>query len=421
MIFSRSIARKYVSILRIMGVEVNSTKSLISYSLCEFAKRYWYKGIGVTPVPLSGLIRSLGRVYFLYTFIESLRKIGWISQEAKEGDLLVICKRIFRSLKLMRQKRLISKLLIFLATRKVLHGKQTESEGLHALTDLVGLPIPPSNNRISFFALVKERQALNDLLKTFGTKVVQSAIPLLSPVADQLVEEMRGGLEKCVEVLLSFNDDPRSGLVLKKRPSDVYVVHKALTIQTNDQDYAYDHFFYEINHGIKRLSLDSLPAKVFILNNLLKGQDPTKQEEKNLKEIQIFGYKVISMIKNYLSNPNPFSIPLLTADYQEPEKYSGYRGHGLLYDRRKSSPATTPYGKFQETEINRSAEDFLLAAMKRSKEVEVLLENKPEVTSKWSTNGVFQRPIMGPIQKFIRSIFDPGTWFNKKNESSDVP
>jgi hypothetical protein len=47
------VAAEYIKLTEVMGVEVNMSKSIVSDNLSlEFAKRFWYKGEEVTPLPL---------------------------------------------------------------------------------------------------------------------------------------------------------------------------------------------------------------------------------------------------------------------------------------------------------------------------------------------------------------------------------
>jgi len=50
------VAREYLELCRVIGVEINLSKSIVSNNLSlEFAKRFFHKGTEVTPVPLLGL------------------------------------------------------------------------------------------------------------------------------------------------------------------------------------------------------------------------------------------------------------------------------------------------------------------------------------------------------------------------------
>jgi hypothetical protein len=50
------VAREYLALCQVIGVDVNISKSIVSDNLSlEFAKRFFYKGTEVTPVPLLGL------------------------------------------------------------------------------------------------------------------------------------------------------------------------------------------------------------------------------------------------------------------------------------------------------------------------------------------------------------------------------
>jgi hypothetical protein len=52
----RGVAAEYVKIMRIIGVKIGFNKSIVSKNLSlEFAKRFFYKGVEVTPLPLVGI------------------------------------------------------------------------------------------------------------------------------------------------------------------------------------------------------------------------------------------------------------------------------------------------------------------------------------------------------------------------------
>lgn len=55
LIGDRRVARKYLKILKELGVEVSVAKTFESYTLCEFAKRLLYLGEEVSPFPISAI------------------------------------------------------------------------------------------------------------------------------------------------------------------------------------------------------------------------------------------------------------------------------------------------------------------------------------------------------------------------------
>lgn len=303
-IFSRKIARTYVSILKILGVEVNTTKSLISYTLCEFAKRYWYKGVEVSPLPMSGFIKSLRRVYLLIPFIESLVKINWITQEEVSLRMVTIVKSVLRSLGLRRLSRFTRKANIFLISRSVLKGKISESDGLHAITDLVSLPNLSCNNKTSYFGLVRLRENFKKMntcsaKRSLAVQMVEAPSPLgVDPTGlpfqalkelDDFKAWMLPGLTstgKVVDFMGIFG-----GLYFTNVP------HCAIIRREATSDALWTKYLCDINSGAKRVSIDSLPDIRFNEVDLMSKQIPDElQEEANQKEIQTIGYKVISLI-----------------------------------------------------------------------------------------------------------------------------
>lgn len=82
LIGDRRIAMMYKDVLTDLGVEFSPLKTHESKTLCEFAKRYVWKGEEITPFPISSLKESSKRFYLLVNLmIDEVRK-GW---ECLEG------------------------------------------------------------------------------------------------------------------------------------------------------------------------------------------------------------------------------------------------------------------------------------------------------------------------------------------------
>lgn len=52
--------RSYLEVLESAGIPINKDKSFISSVLVEFAKRFFYKGVEITPFPIGATLSSNG-------------------------------------------------------------------------------------------------------------------------------------------------------------------------------------------------------------------------------------------------------------------------------------------------------------------------------------------------------------------------
>ena len=52
LIFNRAVAKRYQEVMKILGLEINLSKSVISNNCFEFAKRIVYKGKDISPLSL---------------------------------------------------------------------------------------------------------------------------------------------------------------------------------------------------------------------------------------------------------------------------------------------------------------------------------------------------------------------------------
>jgi len=66
------VAKSYRSLLAELGVEISSSKTHVSKDTYEFAKRWFHKGIEVSPVPIAGFVSNIGNPKLLYSQILDL-------------------------------------------------------------------------------------------------------------------------------------------------------------------------------------------------------------------------------------------------------------------------------------------------------------------------------------------------------------
>lgn len=71
-IYHNQVAEKYLQIIEKLGVEISRAKSHISEDTYEFAKRWFHKGIEISPIPLAGFVDNWHSPKLLYNQILDL-------------------------------------------------------------------------------------------------------------------------------------------------------------------------------------------------------------------------------------------------------------------------------------------------------------------------------------------------------------
>lgn len=96
------LAGMYLAALRSLGVEVSSSKTYISSELCEFAKRYLFRGEEVTPFPVSSVASNLGDVSLLVSALSGESKKGLRPLSGIPGAVGSLSRSIGRSFRVSR-------------------------------------------------------------------------------------------------------------------------------------------------------------------------------------------------------------------------------------------------------------------------------------------------------------------------------
>jgi hypothetical protein len=71
------IAEHYKALCHSLGVEISPTKTHVSEDTCEFAKRWFHKGMEITPFPLHGVIENRMSFHALYETLRQSSKRGY--------------------------------------------------------------------------------------------------------------------------------------------------------------------------------------------------------------------------------------------------------------------------------------------------------------------------------------------------------
>lgn len=77
----KSLGEAYISLMNRLGVSTSPSKTHVSDSLFEFAKRWFYQGKEISPFPFSA-IRESGKKYYLLTALLVAEKAkGWVYKD----------------------------------------------------------------------------------------------------------------------------------------------------------------------------------------------------------------------------------------------------------------------------------------------------------------------------------------------------
>lgn len=84
-----SIAESYKNVMTELDVKISEQKTHVSTDICEFAKRWYYRGSEITAFPLHSLRSNLKRYYLLQNSIADSRKKGYVLNDANGKDCIV--------------------------------------------------------------------------------------------------------------------------------------------------------------------------------------------------------------------------------------------------------------------------------------------------------------------------------------------
>jgi len=77
LIGDQNLAEQYKKVITSLGCEFSPLKTHESKYLCEFAKRYVYRGEEITPFPVSALGESMNKYHLMVNLLCELKERGW--------------------------------------------------------------------------------------------------------------------------------------------------------------------------------------------------------------------------------------------------------------------------------------------------------------------------------------------------------
>jgi hypothetical protein len=143
------VANKYKTIMTKLGVEISEAKSHVSFNTYEFAKRWIYKGIEISPLPLKGIMNNFNNLPVVLMQLINYRKN--INDRFK-GNALELISLVYNNIFI--NKRFLTKSSINNICYKFYHsyryslGLATELEMRSFLIRLLPEHIPVPNEKL---------------------------------------------------------------------------------------------------------------------------------------------------------------------------------------------------------------------------------------------------------------------------------
>lgn len=143
-ICDQKVAECYRQVILGLGVEVSPSKTYISNHMFEFAKRIFYKGVEISPFPISALEEVSKKYYLLTQLFLEVEKKGWISLN---GIPLMVDAYfdIVLNLPSKFRKKLVDKSAIYEKVHRIVRGSPQAGALLSEAFGLLGHRLTVSN------------------------------------------------------------------------------------------------------------------------------------------------------------------------------------------------------------------------------------------------------------------------------------
>jgi hypothetical protein len=133
-----SVAESYRAILKTLDMPISDAKTHVSKDIYEFAKRWVYFGIEVTPFSIGGLLKSWRKYPYLHNFLETQDAHGWALPEHRLPELI---RSIYSTLgKHQQGARTLKLYLLFDALYGMKKTGTFNTKAFEVLVQYFGLP-----------------------------------------------------------------------------------------------------------------------------------------------------------------------------------------------------------------------------------------------------------------------------------------
>jgi len=104
LIVGDNLFKSYKMVCDHFRIELNMAKTFKSKDLFEFAKRFFYKGIEISPFPVGALIQSRGDVALMSVAIDNAYSKSWFPGWDLNGNPVYLFSRLFECFGVGRYK-----------------------------------------------------------------------------------------------------------------------------------------------------------------------------------------------------------------------------------------------------------------------------------------------------------------------------
>lgn len=141
------LALEYKRVIKELGMEISDPKSFISPHFFEFAKRQFYKGVEITPFPISALQESLRSVSAFVGLLLETENKGWIACSAPSEAI----RQAYGHLSSYRSKyrdKLEVKAYVTDRILRCIRGSLPAGAALQSVFSKLGYPLGPIGNKV---------------------------------------------------------------------------------------------------------------------------------------------------------------------------------------------------------------------------------------------------------------------------------
>lgn len=186
LIGDHDLAKMYKEVILGLGVEFSALKTHESEHISEFAKRLVYKGVEITPFPISAIKEVSTRYYYFVDFLRETVEKGYVPS----GGIPDAIGSFYRKVKRMRAKyckQLSQRSVDCNAISSLLRGTITADEAVQAIARNNGYPDDTSHKIKGMFIIPNFIGDIFITVNKFNDKVNKKPIGIFRSVLDLFV------------------------------------------------------------------------------------------------------------------------------------------------------------------------------------------------------------------------------------------
>jgi len=188
-IANSAVADRYRELLRTLDMPISEHKTHTSKIVYEFAKRWVYQGVEVTPYSVGGLIKCYNKYPYLHNFLETQGNHGWNLPIDRHPELVRTIYKIMG--KPQQGVRSLKLYMIFEALSKMKKVGVFNSTAYKALEQYFGFP-SLSEDEATLLTERIIREARLRMLQTDMKSVQEGTLYGINLIGDRLKEQFPG-------------------------------------------------------------------------------------------------------------------------------------------------------------------------------------------------------------------------------------